>query len=110
MLILSELTLFYFDCVCKHQISAGPIPNWADKVASQAQLKPSAPPSTRTSKTSHTADPDLDFDEAPEEYREPLTLTQHGKVSGYYLSLNAICSLRSGYRAFCPETKVQPHR
>jgi hypothetical protein len=60
MLILSELTLYYFDYICAYRIStnlkqvissdlAGPIPDWAEKVASQAQLKPSAPPSVQVS-------------------------------------------------------------
>ncbi|KAG0701248.1 hypothetical protein DFH29DRAFT_1000436 [Suillus ampliporus] len=76
-----ELTLYYFDYICAHQISTnpkqvissnlkGPIPNWVDKIASQTQLKPSAPPSARTSvRTGQIAESDVDLDDEPEEYK-----------------------------------------
>ncbi|KAG2116275.1 hypothetical protein DEU56DRAFT_172235 [Suillus clintonianus] len=81
MLILSELTLYYFDWICAIQTSTkhkrlsdpdseleGPIADWVDKIASRPQLKPSAPPSARPSKTSHIAD--VDYDDPPEEFDE----------------------------------------
>jgi hypothetical protein len=58
MLILSELTLYYFDVI--HSLKSasrapstvslpeGPVRDWAKKVVSKSQLKPSAPPSTRS--------------------------------------------------------------
>ncbi|KAG1727627.1 hypothetical protein EDB19DRAFT_1833050 [Suillus lakei] len=55
----------------------GLIPDWAEKVASEAQLKLSAPPSTHTSKTPKIADSDADLDD-DDEYYEPLA-TQGGK-------------------------------
>ncbi|KAG1886572.1 hypothetical protein F4604DRAFT_1675470 [Suillus subluteus] len=54
----------------------GLIPDWAEKVASEAQLKLSAPPSTRTSKTPQIVEFDADLDD--DEYYEPLA-TQGGK-------------------------------
>ncbi|KAG1889157.1 hypothetical protein F4604DRAFT_1673857 [Suillus subluteus] len=54
----------------------GLIPDWAEKVASEAQLKPSAPPSTHTSKTPQIVEFDADLDD--DEYYEPLA-TQGGK-------------------------------
>ncbi|KAG2029185.1 hypothetical protein BDR03DRAFT_1018773 [Suillus americanus] len=54
----------------------GLIPDWAEKVASEAQLKPSAPPSTRTSKTPQIVEFDADLDD--DEYYE-LQATQGGK-------------------------------
>lgn len=59
MLILSELTLYYFDIIhsLKNTSPApstaatlleGPVKDWAKKVASKSQLKPSAPPSARS--------------------------------------------------------------
>lgn len=95
MLILSELTLYYFDYICAYRIStnlkqvissdlAGPIPDWAEKVASQAQLKPSAPPSVRVSgRTARPTESDVDPDDKPEEYSEPAPKVQRGKVSGH---------------------------
>ncbi|KAG2034052.1 hypothetical protein BDR03DRAFT_1013786 [Suillus americanus] len=58
----------------------GHIPDWAEKVASHAQLKPSAPPSVRVSgKTARPAESDVDLDEEPEEYSEPAPKAQRGK-------------------------------
>jgi hypothetical protein len=61
MLLLSELTLYYFDLICslntisqnakQPRDSEGIVENWADKVAKSAkksQAKPSVPPSIRT--------------------------------------------------------------
>lgn len=96
MLILTELTLYYFDYICECRISSnlrqvissdleGPIPDWADKVASQTQRKPCAPPSTQASvriAQRQLADSDLDLDDdEPEEYSEPTPTMQRGKVS-----------------------------
>ncbi|KAG0695646.1 hypothetical protein DFH29DRAFT_879902 [Suillus ampliporus] len=59
----------------------GPIPNWVDKVASQTQLKPSAPPSARTSvRTGRIAESDVDLDDEPEEYSEPAPKSYRGKA------------------------------
>ncbi|KAG1835566.1 hypothetical protein EV424DRAFT_1551621 [Suillus variegatus] len=56
---------------------AGPIPNWAEKVVSQTQLKPSAPPSMqRTAQPTKSA---VDLDDKPEEYSEPAPKAQRGK-------------------------------
>ncbi|KAG2362663.1 hypothetical protein BDR07DRAFT_1376315 [Suillus spraguei] len=51
---------------------AGPTPNWAEKVASQAQLKPSTPPSMRVSgRTARPTESNVDLDDELEEYSEP---------------------------------------
>ncbi|KAG0701602.1 hypothetical protein DFH29DRAFT_1000134 [Suillus ampliporus] len=88
---VGKLTLYYFDYICAHQISTnpkqvissdleGPIPNWVDKVASQTQLKPSAPPSAQTSvRTGRIAESDVDLDDEPEEYSEPAPKSYRGK-------------------------------
>ncbi|KAG1721161.1 hypothetical protein EDD22DRAFT_962603 [Suillus occidentalis] len=58
----------------------GPIPDWAEKVVSQAQLKPSAPPSVRVSgKTAQPTKSDVDLDDKPEEYSEPAPKARRGK-------------------------------
>ncbi|KAG2029012.1 hypothetical protein BDR03DRAFT_988040 [Suillus americanus] len=58
----------------------GPIPNWVDKVTSQTQLKPSAPPSARASvRTGQIAESDMDLDDEPEEYSEPAPKSYRGK-------------------------------
>ncbi|KAG1857040.1 hypothetical protein DFJ58DRAFT_727062 [Suillus subalutaceus] len=88
-----KLTLYYFDYICTYRISSnlkhvvnsdleGPIPNWADKVASQTQLKPCSPPSAQASgriTQLQLADSDLDLDNEPEEYSEPTSTIQRGK-------------------------------
>ncbi|KAG1801895.1 uncharacterized protein BJ212DRAFT_1487518 [Suillus subaureus] len=87
MLILMELTLYYFDFICACNKSTnqklagvqdleGLIPDWAEKVASEAQLKPSVPLSTCTSKTPQIVEFDADLDD--DEYYE-LLATQGGK-------------------------------
>jgi hypothetical protein len=97
MLILTELTLYYFEIICACNKSTnqklagvqeleGLIPDWAEKVASEAQLKPSAPPSTRTSKTPQIVEFDADLDD--DEYYEPRA-TQGGKVR-VHLSLECV--------------------
>ncbi|KAG0705615.1 hypothetical protein DFH29DRAFT_872959 [Suillus ampliporus] len=88
---VGKLTLYYFDYICAYQISTnfkqvissdleGPIPNWADKVASQTQLKPCAPPSTRTcARTGRLMESDVDLDDGLEEYSEPAPRSHRGK-------------------------------
>jgi len=60
MLILSELTLYYFDVIHSLKsaspsqasstitLAEGPVNDWSKKVASKSQLKPSAPPSAHS--------------------------------------------------------------
>ncbi|KAG2112215.1 uncharacterized protein F5147DRAFT_771279 [Suillus discolor] len=93
ILILTELTLYYFDYICECRISSnlrhaissnleGPIPNWADKVATQTQLKPCVPPSIQASARiaqHQLADSNLDLDDEPEEYSELTPTMQRGK-------------------------------
>jgi len=95
MLLLSELTLYYCDLTWSLKTSSnlkhpnsnheGIISNWADKVASKPQLKPSAPPSARSLISTHRpGQEDLDFDDASEEeYYDVPPGTQAKGVSAY---------------------------
>ncbi|KAJ8581531.1 hypothetical protein M405DRAFT_832305 [Rhizopogon salebrosus TDB-379] len=76
MLILSELTLYYFNVIHSLKsasrasrtvsLSEGPVKDWAKKVVSKSQLNPSAPPSTRSVKGNDDAE--IFVDDAPEEF------------------------------------------
>ncbi|KAG1867519.1 hypothetical protein C8R48DRAFT_772013 [Suillus tomentosus] len=76
--VTGEFQLFHTNL--KQVISsdlAGPIPDWAEKVASQTQLKPSTPPSVR--RTARPTESAVDLDDKPEEYSEPAPKAQRGK-------------------------------
>ncbi|KAG1876886.1 hypothetical protein C8R48DRAFT_668915 [Suillus tomentosus] len=57
---------------------AGPIPDWVEKVASQTQLKLSAPPSMQ--RTARPTKSTVNLDDKPEEYSEPAPKVQSGKI------------------------------